>query len=166
MNNKRTLVSVLVILLVFSVVFAACAKFNETEESKSTKVVSQEQPSEQGTSAPVSEESTSETETAKKDEKTTEKKTAEASTASTEAKTSSAKSYSTGMSVEQALNLLSEHYGKGYEVNGIIGDGETYSFAVYKDGNSYAKVKVNLTTGTADETITETSEHSTFELQK
>lgn len=166
MKNKRTLISVSVILLVLSVVFTACAKFNETEEPESPSVVSENQISEQGTTPPVSEESTSEAETTKKEEKTTVSKTTKASTTSAEKKDTTVKNVFSGMSVEQALNLLTEHYGKGYEVNGIVGDADTYSFAVYKDGDSYARVRVNLSTGVAEETITETSEHSTFELQK
>ena len=88
--------------------------------------------------------------------KTTEKSTAKPYTP--------AKDYSLPLSVNNVLDMLSEHYGNGYKVNSTVADNEYNYFAIIKDGEKYASVRVNLSNGDATETIIETGQTSDFNL--
>lgn len=71
---------------------------------------------------------------------------------------------SVDFTVQQALEALDNYYGKGYEVNGTVSEGDYYYFAVYKNDSKYASVKVNMKNGDAVETITETGETANLNL--
>lgn len=69
-----------------------------------------------------------------------------------------------GYTVNQALDALSNYYGKGYDVNGTVSEGNTYYFAVYKIKTKYASVKVNMQNGDAVETRTKDGATANFNL--
>lgn len=75
-----------------------------------------------------------------------------------------AKNYSLPLNVKEVLDILSDHYGKGYEINSTVTENEYNYFAVIKDGEKYASVRVNLSNGDATETIIETGSSSDFNL--
>ena len=59
---------------------------------------------------------------------------------------------------------LYEHYGNDLEINRTIEENGINYFAVYKDGEKYASVSVDLVTGKATETITATGDKTQFSL--
>ena len=72
--------------------------------------------------------------------------------------------YSLPLTVNEALDALSEHYGSGFEVNSTIEENGLNYFAVYKDDVKYASVTVDLITGKATEKIVSTGEKTQFSL--
>lgn len=69
------------------------------------------------------------------------------------------------LSVHEAMEKLQAHYGDGYTVNGRTGDENSYSFQVYAGDTLYARVVVNLQSGEATETKSDTGKQSQFVLQ-
>lgn len=74
------------------------------------------------------------------------------------------KNYNLPLSINQAMNALEERYGAEYDVNSTIEEDGINYFAVYKNDEKYASVAVNLMTGEATETITETNQKTDFYL--
>ena len=66
--------------------------------------------------------------------------------------------------VNQALDALTNYYGKGYDVDGTVSEGNNYYFAVYKNKKKYASVKVNMQTGDAVETRTKDGATANFNV--
>ena len=66
--------------------------------------------------------------------------------------------------VNQALDALTNYYGKGYDVDGTVSEGHYYYFAVYKNKKKYASVKVNMQTGDAVETRTKDGATANFNV--
>lgn len=66
--------------------------------------------------------------------------------------------------VNQALDALTNYYGKGYDVDGTVSEGSNYYFAVYKNKKKYASVKVNMQTGDAVETRTKDGATANFNV--
>lgn len=66
--------------------------------------------------------------------------------------------------VNQALDALTNYYGKGYDVSGTVSEGSDYYFAVYKNNKKYASVKVDLKTGDAVETRTKDGATANFNV--
>ena len=62
------------------------------------------------------------------------------------------------------MAILNSRYGKGYAINRSTQNGEYTNFAVNKDDERYATVSVNLSTGEAIETITDTGKQTKFNL--
>ena len=56
------------------------------------------------------------------------------------------------------------NYGKGYDVDGTVSEGNNYYFAVYKNKKKYASVKVNMQTGDAVETRTKDGATANFNV--
>ena len=147
-------------LLAFSA--SACSSENKTQDvTESTAPSLSESASEQdvtGESQTQEEPSAKEDSTAEnqndKGEKTTEKGTTKKQSSDN----------SVDFTVQQALEALDNYYGSGYEVNGTVSEGDYYYFAVYKNDEKYASVKVNMKNGDAVETITETGETANLNL--
>lgn len=72
----------------------------------------------------------------------------------------------TGITVKEALDALSDKYGDKYTVRATILEDDIQYFSIEdKDsGEKYAKVSVVMSTAQATETIMETQEQSTFNL--
>ena len=66
--------------------------------------------------------------------------------------------------VNQALDALTNYYGKDYDVDGTVSEGNNYYFAVYKNKKKYASVKVNMQTGDAVETRTKDGATANFNV--
>lgn len=81
-----------------------------------------------------------------------------------ETTTKQAKNYELPLSINQALNALEEHYGTEYSINATIEEDGINYFALYKDDEKYASIAVNLLTGEATETITQTNQKTDFYL--
>ena len=85
--------------------------------------------------------------------------------ASTDTTTKPAKEDSgNAYTVNQALDALTNYYGKGYDVDGTVSEGNNYYFAVYKNKKKYASVKVNMQTGDAVETRTKDGATANFNV--
>ena len=72
--------------------------------------------------------------------------------------------YRHAYTVNQALDALTNYYGKGYDVDGTVSEGNNYYFAVYKNKKKYASVKVNMQTGDAVETRTKDGATANFNV--
>jgi hypothetical protein len=93
---------------------------------------------------------------------TTEKKTTTTKKSVTKAKSSD---NDTSISLNEALDVLSDFYGVAYNVNATVSEDGWQYFAVYdKYGTKYASVKVNLSTADAVETIVSTGETNEYNL--
>lgn len=68
------------------------------------------------------------------------------------------------LTVNDAMDLLQERYGKSYTVNSTVEENGINYFAIYKNNVKYASVGINLATGEAAETITETNVKTDFYL--
>lgn len=68
------------------------------------------------------------------------------------------------LTVNDAMDLLQERYGKSYTVNSTVEENGINYFAIYKNNVKYASVGINLATGEATETITETNVKTDFYL--
>lgn len=90
----------------------------------------------------------------------TDTTTKPAETTTKKAKEDSGNAYT----VNQALDALTNYYGKGYDVNGTVSEGNNYYFAVYKNKKKYASVKVNMQTGDAVETRTKDGATANFNV--
>ena len=90
----------------------------------------------------------------------TDTTTKPAETTTKKAKEDSGNTYT----VNQALDALTNYYGKGYDVDGTVSEGNNYYFAVYKNKKKYASVKVNMQTGDAVETRTKDGATANFNV--
>lgn len=90
----------------------------------------------------------------------TDTTTKPADTTTKKAKEDSGNAYT----VNQALDALTNYYGKGYDVDGTVSEGNNYYFAVYKNKKKYASVKVNMQTGDAVETRTKDGATANFNV--
>lgn len=90
----------------------------------------------------------------------TDTTTKPAETTTKKAKEDSGNAYT----VNQALDALTNYYGKGYDVDGTVSEGNNYYFAVYKNKKKYASVKVNMQTGDAVETRTKDGATANFNV--
>ena len=90
----------------------------------------------------------------------TDTTTKPAETTTKKAKEDSGSAYT----VNQALDALTNYYGKGYDVDGTVSEGNNYYFAVYKNKKKYASVKVNMQTGDAVETRTKDGATANFNV--
>lgn len=90
----------------------------------------------------------------------TDTTTKPADTTTKKAKEDSGSAYT----VNQALDALTNYYGKGYDVDGTVSEGNNYYFAVYKNKKKYASVKVNMQTGDAVETRTKDGATANFNV--
>lgn len=69
------------------------------------------------------------------------------------------------ITVNQALDRLSEFYGSAYDVNATVKENSIQYFKITdKKGNLYARVEVNLKTSDAKETIEHSGEVNEFNL--
>ncbi len=68
------------------------------------------------------------------------------------------------LTIEDAFDLLKQKYGNDSRINMSSASGKQHNFTVIKNGELYATVKVNLSTGEAEETISATDKVSTFRL--
>lgn len=68
------------------------------------------------------------------------------------------------LTVNDAMDLLQERYGKSYTVNSTVEENGINYFAIYKNNVKYASVGINLATGETTETITETNVKTDFYL--
>lgn len=68
------------------------------------------------------------------------------------------------LTVNDALDILSEKYGSDYRINMSTQENGIFYFAIFRDDQRYATVKANLSTGEATETITETGKATSFKL--
>lgn len=167
-NNKKqnkqgkiiiSLVCVAVVLA--AIVVGVCvSNKNKDDGNSQTNTASQSQVSESTTdSGDVTSSTTTPSTSTDSEEQSTDAGTTESTQAATQGDSLKP------ISVNQALNVLDDFYGKTYEVNAtIVEDGYQY-FAVFdKKGTKYASVKVNLSTSQAYETILETGEVNEFNL--
>ena len=72
--------------------------------------------------------------------------------------------YELPLTVREAMDALQIHYGSDYEINSTVEENGLNYFAVNYNGERFASVAVDLNTGKANETITETGATTEFSL--
>lgn len=157
---KLFLAVLLCALLAFSA--AACSSENKTQDvTESTAPALSESASEQDVTgeSQTEEDSTAQEDSTAENQNNSGKETTEKGTTKKHSSDNSV-----DFTVQQALEALDNYYGSGYEVNGTVTEGDYYYFAVYKNDEKYASVKVNMKNGDAVETITETGETANLNL--
>lgn len=103
---------------------------------------------------------TSTTTTAQTTDKTTQGSTKEHTTVTT----TQPIGYYLPLTVGDAMDALSEHYGSGFKVNSTVEENGLNYFSITKGDEKYASVAVDLSTGKATETISATGEKTEFSL--
>ena len=151
---KKTICIVLCIAAMFA--FVSCKKDGGQEETtisttaQSETVSTTQKPAEPST---TKEQSTSQTTTEKTTDKTTKK---EPSTKENEA---------IPITVNEAIDSLTEFYGAAYKVHATVKEGSIQYFKITDtQDNLYARVEVNLKTSDAKETIEHSGEVNEFNL--
>ncbi len=146
-------------LLAFST--AACSSETKTDDvTEETSPATSELTTEQNvTEEGTTEETSSAEKDSTADNSTTEKKTTDKTTTKKQSSENSG-----DYTVQEALEALDNYYGSGYEINGTVSEGNYYYFAVYKNDEKYASVKVNMQNGDAVETLTESGETANLNL--
>lgn len=157
MKKRIMYIACCVLALCSCLAFASCSadKTEETTVSSTTATTMQTTQQIQTQATAVTEDTT----------ETVKQTTTEKETTSKKAKTTGKYKGETNISVNEALNVLSNMYGSKYDVNGTVQEDEYYYFSITdKKGNKYASVKVNLKTADAEETITNTGEVNKYNL--
>lgn len=72
--------------------------------------------------------------------------------------------YQLPLTVREAMDALQIHYGDKYEINSTVEENGLNYFSVNIDGEKFASVAVDLSTGQAEETIKETGAKTQFSL--
>lgn len=156
----RIILTVLICAMLAMLTTACSSNGASDEVTEETVPQSSEVSTEQGI---TEESSTEKASSAEKDSTSagsiTEKKTTDKTTTKKQSSEDSG-----DYTVEEALEALDNYYGSGYEINGTVSEGDYYYFAVYKNDEKYASVKVNMKNGDAVETLTESGETANFNL--
>lgn len=156
----RVIIAVLICVMLALTTAACSSKGASDEITEETAPVTSELTTEQGVTG---ESSTEETSSAEKDSTTANSAADKKTTDKTTTKKQSSED-SEDYTVQEALEALDNYYGSGYEINGTVSEGDYYYFAVYKNNEKYASVKVNMKNGDAVETITESGETANLNL--
>lgn len=145
---------VLTLAISMCIAFSACS-------SKNVQNIDENSDNTESTS--VSESTSNDTTTAESTTGT-ESSTTTTTKVTTKPKTTIAKG--TSLSKNQALDLLGEHYGDEYEVNGSTQDKNNYNVKVIKKGESSPtyKVIVNLSNGNVKQTELASGKTTSFSL--
>lgn len=68
------------------------------------------------------------------------------------------------LTVNDAFDILKQKYGSDSRINMSASNEQYHNFTIIKNGELYATVRVNLSTGEAEETITATEKVNKFNL--
>lgn len=95
-----------------------------------------------------------------------EQTTEESTTQGTTRKDTTVKvdNYNLPLTVKEAMDALQIHYGDKYEINSTVEENGLNYFSVNIDGEKFASVAVDLSTGQAEETLKETGAKTQFSL--
>lgn len=162
-SKKSKKKSALLIIAAVVIIAAACVfayvNFgnNKDSESASQSAQSSETVSQSETESSTKTSTTAKAETTKE---TTQSSTKEHTTVTT----TQPIGYYLPLTVGDAMDALSEHYGNGFKVNSTVEENGLNYFSVTKGDEKYASVAVDLSTGKATETIMATGEKTEFSL--
>lgn len=162
-SKKSKKKSALIIIAAVVIIAAACVfayiNFGGDKDSENTSqtVQSSDTVSQSETQSSAK---TSTTTTAQTTDKTTQGSTKEHTTVTT----TQPIGYYLPLTVGDAMDALSEHYGSGFKVNSTVEENGLNYFSITKGDEKYASVAVDLSTGKATETISATGEKTEFSL--
>lgn len=152
MSRKQKVLTALIVLIAAAAA-GAWLYFSGSTERQSTN--------EPQTSAQTQTQEHSQTQPAVEKEQSTVKTTVSATRRDTTAQVTD---YELPLTVKEAMDALQTHYGKEYEINSTVEENGLNYFAVNYEGEKFASVAVDLNTGKAAETITETGAKTEFSL--
>lgn len=157
MKKNHEIICLTLFIVIFAV-FAACSNGDKKADASSTvSTVSEALESTEKITTEKESSKESTTESTTKKNKTTQ--------STTTPMPSTQKEDEIPISVNEALDRLSEFYGAAYNVNATVKEDEYQYFKVTDNkGNDYAKVKVNLKNSNAEETIIHSGEVNKFNL--
>lgn len=163
-SKKSKKKSALLIIAAVVIIAAACVfAYVNFENNKDSESASQSAQSSETVSQSETESSTKASTTTAA--QTTKAETTQASTKEhTTVTTTQPIGYYLPLTVGDAMDALSEHYGNGFKVNSTVEENGLNYFSVTKGDEKYASVAVDLSTGKATETIMATGEKTEFSL--
>lgn len=158
-KKKSALIIIAAVVIIAAAGVFAYINFGSDKDSENTSqtVQSSDTVSQSETQSSAK---TSTTTTAQTTDKTTQGSTKEHTTVTT----TQPIGYYLPLTVGDAMNALSEHYGSVFKVNSTVEENGLNYFSITKGDEKYASVAVDLSTGKATETISATGEKTEFSL--
>lgn len=158
-KKKSALIAIAAVVIIAAAGVFAYINFGSDKDSENTSqtVQSSDTVSQSETQSSAK---TSTTTTAQTTDKTTQGSTKEHTTVTT----TQPIGYYLPLTVGDAMDALSEHYGSGFKVNSTVEENGLNYFSITKGDEKYASVAVDLSTGKATETISATGEKTEFSL--
>lgn len=158
-KKKSALIIIAAVVIIAAAGVFAYINFGSDKDSENTSqtVQSSDTVSQSETQSSAK---TSTTTTAQTTDKTTQGSTKEHTTVTT----TQPIGYYLPLTVGDAMDALSEHYGSGFKVNSTVEENGLNYFSITKGDEKYASVAVDLSTGKATETISATGEKAEFSL--
>lgn len=154
-KKAATAIFIIVIAVIIGVIawvyFSSASKDKMQAESETQTSQISETESSSNTTAPTTQK-----------QQTTEESTAQETTRRDT--TVKVDNYNLPLTVREAMDALQIHYGDKYEINSTVEEDGLNYFSVNIDGEKFASVAVDLSTGQAEETITETGAKTQFSL--
>lgn len=153
-KKAATAIFIIVIAVVIGIIawvyFSSAAK-DKTQAESETQISQVSETESSSTAAPTTEKPQT------TEESTTQQTTRKDTTVKVD-------SYNLPLTVREAMDALQIHYGDKYEINSTVEENGLNYFSVNIDGEKFASVAVDLSTGQAEETITETGAKTQFSL--
>ena len=158
-KKKSALIAIAAVVIIAAVGVFAYINFGSDKDGENTSQTVQSSDT-VSQSETQSSSKTSTTTTAQTTDKTTQGSTKEHTTVTT----TQPIGYYLPLTVGDAMDALSEHYGSGFKVNSTVEENGLNYFSITKGDEKYASVAVDLSTGKATETISATGEITEFSL--
>lgn len=158
-KKKSALIAIAAVVIIAAVGVFAYINFGSDKDGENTSQTVQSSDA-VSQSETQSSSKTSTTTTAQTTDKTTQGSTKEHTTVTT----TQPIGYYLPLTVGDAMDALSEHYGSGFKVNSTVEENGLNYFSITKGDEKYASVAVDLSTGKATETISATGEKTEFSL--
>lgn len=158
-KKKSALIAIAAVVIIAAACVFAYINFGSDKDGENTSQTVQSSDT-VSNSETQSSTNTSTTTTAQTTDKTTQSSTKEHTTVTT----TQPIGYYLPLTVGDAMDALSEHYGSGFKVNSTVEENGLNYFSITKGDEKYASVAVDLSTGKATETISATGEKTEFSL--
>ncbi len=155
-KKAATAIFIIAVVVIIGIIAWFYFSSNSAEKAQPESETQTSQVSETESRSEVTSSTT--TKPAQTTEKTTVKETTRRDT------TVKVDNYQLPLTVREAMDALQIHYGDKYEINSTVEENGLNYFSVNIDGEKFASVAVDLSTGQAEETIKETGAKTQFSL--
>lgn len=159
-KKKSALIAIAAVVIIAAAGVFAYINFGSDKDGENTSQTVQSSDTVSQSETQSSSKTSTTTSTAQTTDKTTQGSTKEHTTVTT----TQPIGYYLPLTVGDAMDALSEHYGSGFKVNSTVEENGLNYFSITKGDEKYASVAVDLSTGKATETISATGEKTEFSL--